>query len=415
MRAKRLMIVIATVLIVAIAAYVLLPVYQSHASLGLDLQGGVLVRLEAPEGTTDEEMDGAVMVIENRINSLGVSEPDVRREGSNRISVELPGVEDTDEAVRLIGTTAKMEFVRADTGEVILSGTDLKRASAYTDDKTTDLSKRYGVNLEFTSEGGKAFGAATQDLINKYGTGDATRASRIIAIMLDGQPISTPVVEAAITDGKAQISGSYESLAEASTDAQLFNSGALPVDLQIVEKRAVGAQLGADSISKSYTAAIIGMLVLAVFMVVIYRVPGVIALVSLTVYCLLLAGAMVLIKVTITLPAIAGFLLSVGMGVDGNVIIYERIKEELRAGKTLRAAVDSGFKKAFATILDSNVTTLIASIVLIFLGSGSVRGFAITLTIGILASMFTAVTFTRFVLQNLVASNVIKNTKFFGA
>ena len=194
----------------------------------------------------------------------------------------------------------------------------------------------------------------------------------------------------------------------------LLQSGALPVDLQLLEKRTVGPQLGPDSIAKSVNAAIIGVIVLALFMIVLYRVPGVIALISLTLYAVLLAGALILIKSTITLPVIAAFLLSIGMGVDANIIIYERIKEELRAGKSLRVSVEYGFKKAFATILDSNVTTLIAGVVLIIFGTGSIRGFAITLSIGILASMFTAITFTRFILNNLVESNMITNKKFYG-
>jgi len=412
MRKERLMIVIATVLIVAIAVAILLPLYKDNASLGLDLQGGVLVRLEAPAGTSDEDMEGAIKVIQNRIDALGVSEPDVRREGISRISVELPGVEDPEEAVNLIGKTAQMMFVRYDTGEIVLHGSDLKHADAATNNEAMNLNEMYVVNLDFNDQGAKVFAEVTQELISKYP--NESDPNRIIMIVLDDQIVSAPSVKHVISNGKAQISGSYETLEAARNDAMLLNSGALPVELEIIEKRTVGAQLGKDSIAKSLNAAMIGAILLAIFMVAAYRLPGVIALVSLTVYGLLVAGAMVLINVSITLPAIAGFLLSVGMGVDGNVIIYERIKEELRDGKTLRAAVDSGFKKAFATIFDSNVTTLIASIVLIFLGSGPVRGFAITLTIGILASMFTAITFTKFVLKNLVASGVVKNTKWFG-
>ncbi len=413
MRWQKAVTVIATVLIVVVLAVALMPVYANHARLGLDLQGGVMVRLEAPEGTSDEEMNSAITIINNRINSLGVTEPEVRREGTNRISVELPGVDNPEEAVEMIGTTAKMEFIRVDTGETVISGSDLAKSFGDVDEKTLNASERYGVSLEFTSEGTKKFAAATQDLMSKY-PGEANRQNRVIAIVLDGEVLSAPAVNAVINDGKARIAGGFESQEEVNNLAMLLQSGALPVELQLLEKRTVGPQLGPDSIAKSVNAAIIGVIVLAVFMIVLYRVPGVIAMISLTLYAVLLAGALILIKSTITLPVIAAFLLSIGMGVDANIIIYERIKEELRAGKSLRVSVEYGFKKAFATILDSNVTTLIAGVVLIMFGTGSIRGFAITLSIGILASMFTAITFTRFILNNLVESNMITNKKFYG-
>lgn len=413
MRWQKAVTVIATVLIVVILAVALMPVYADHARLGLDLQGGVMVRLEAPEGTSDEEMNSAITIINNRINSLGVTEPEVRREGTNRISVELPGVDNPEEAVEMIGTTAKMEFIRVDTGETVISGNDLAKSYGDVDEKTINVGERYGVSLEFTSEGTKKFAAATQDLMSKY-PGEANRQNRVIAIVLDGEVLSAPAVNAVINDGKARIAGGFESQEEVNNLAMLLQSGALPVELQLLEKRTVGPQLGPDSIAKSVNAAIIGVIILAVFMIVLYRVPGVIAMISLTLYAVLLAGALILIKSTITLPVIAAFLLSIGMGVDANIIIYERIKEELRAGKSLRVSVEYGFKKAFATILDSNVTTLIAGVVLIIFGTGSIRGFAITLSIGILASMFTAITFTRFILNNLVESNMITNKKFYG-
>ncbi|MFR6291785.1 MAG: protein translocase subunit SecD [Peptococcaceae bacterium] len=414
MRWQKVATLVATILVVVIAAGILFPVYADHAVLGLDLQGGVMVRLEAPEGTEKTEMEAAQSVIENRINALGVAEPEVRLEGTNRISVELPGVDDAEEAVRVIGTTAKLQFVRYDTGEVILEGSDLQKATAYMNQEATSASEMYGVSLEFNSEGSKAFANATSDLINQYGSGDSNRESKIIAIILDDQIISAPSVQSAITNGKAQISGSFTSYEEANSLAMMLQGGALPVDLTVVEKQTTGPQLGADSIQKSITAAIVGVVALVIFMVALYRIPGLIAAFALLMYAIIVIGVNVAIKATITLPVIAAFLLSVGMAVDANVIIFERLKEELRAGKTLRVAVESGFKKAFATIFDSNITTLLAAVILIGFGSGSVRGFAITLTIGILASMFTAITFTRFMLTNLVSSNLIRNTKFYG-
>ncbi|MBQ6852983.1 MAG: protein translocase subunit SecD [Peptococcaceae bacterium] len=415
MRWPKVITLVATILIVVLAAGILFPIYADHAVLGLDLQGGVMVRLEAPEGTSMEEMEAAKSVIENRINGLGVAEPEVRLEGTNRISVELPGVEDADEAVRVIGTTAKLQFIRYDNGEIILEGSDLKHASAGVNEQALYAEDKFLVSLEFNSEGTKKFANATNDLINTYGKGDEARADRIIAIVLDGQIISAPSVNEPIIDGKAQISGGFMTYDEVSSLATMLRGGALPVDLTIVEKQITGPQLGADSIAKSITAAIIGVIALAVFMIVMYRVPGIVAVFALLLYAIIVIGANVAIKATITLPVIAAFLLSVGMAVDANVIIFERIKEEMRAGKTLRVAVDSGFKKAFSTIFDSNITTLLAAVILIAFGTGSVRGFAVTLTIGILASMFTAITFTRFMLVNLVSSNLIRNNKFYGA
>jgi preprotein translocase subunit SecD len=415
MRWPKVITLVATILIVVIAAGILFPLYGDKATLGLDLQGGVMVRLEAPEGTSMEDMEAAKSVIENRINGLGVAEPEVRLEGSNRISVELPGVEDADEAVRVIGTTAKLQFVRYDNGEVILEGSDLKRASAGVNEEALYADEKFVVSLEFNSEGSKKFANATNDLINKYGKEKETRADRVIAILLDGQIISAPSVNEPIVDGKAQISGGFMTYEEVQSLATMLRGGALPVDLTIVEKQVTGPQLGADSVAKSINAAIIGIVALAVFMIVLYRVPGIIAVFALLLYSVIVIGMNVAIGTTITLPVVAAFLLSVGMAVDANVIIFERIKEEMRAGKTLRVAVDSGFKKAFTTIFDSNITTLLAAAILIAFGTGAVRGFAVTLSIGILASMFTAITFTRFMLVNLVSSNLIRNNKFYGA
>lgn len=408
---RRLLKVFAVILILIIASVALVPVYQNHARLGLDLQGGVMVRLEAPKDTSNEDMIGVVEILTKRVNALGVVEPEIRREGERRVVVELPGVEDAEEAVRLIGTTAKLEFMRSDNEKVILSGGQLKKAAPYHDDKAVSIDDQFGVNLQFDSEGAKAFSAATQELVQKYGSQDPRRS---IAIVLDGQVISQPYVRQAITGGNASISGHFASLEEAQNLATLLNSGALPVDLEIIEQNTVGPQLGPDAIAKSITAVIIGCALLALFLFVIYRTMGVVAIISLLLYAMLLSGALVLIRSTITLPVIAAFLLSIGMAVDANVLIYERIKEELGVGKTLRVSIESGFKKAFGTILDSNATTLIAGVVLIALGTGPVRGFAITLCIGILLSLFTAIVFTRMILVNLVHGGVLKTKGFFG-
>lgn len=411
MHKHRIAIVAVCVILIALAAVVSIPVLQQNANLGLDLQGGVMVRLEAPKDTSNEDMVGAIEIINNRVNALGVAEPDVRREGENRIVVELAGLQDPEQAVRMIGTTAKLQFLRVDNQTVILEGAQLSKASAFTNDQEVDPNRRFGVSLTFNNEGAEAFAAATQDLVSTYPANDP---NRVIAIILDNQVISQPSVPEVIPDGKATISGGYQTLQEAQDLATLLNSGALPVELNIIEQQTVGPQLGPDSIQKSIQAAIIGIVVLALFILVAYRGLGLVALLSLVLYAVLLSGSLVLIGSTITLQVIAAFLLSVGMAVDANVLIYERIKEELRHGKTVRVATNAGFKKAFATILDSQVTTLIAGVVLIILGTGAVRGFAVTLCIGILISLFTAISFTRFILNQLVLSGAIRSSGFYG-
>lgn len=413
MRWERILIALLVIILVVAASFFALEPLQNNVKLGLDLRGGVLVRLEAPENATDDDMARAVAIIDNRINSLGVTEPQIRREGSNRILVELPGVDNPEEAVDLIGKTALLEFKRVDTLATIITGKDLKDAREGMDPNEPDPSKQNFVGLEFNSEGAKIFAEVTSELVTKYQSKDDP--NRGIAIFLDGELISAPLVQSAITNGKASISGGFSTLEEAHNLAILLRSGALPVTLEIIEKRTVGPSLGQDSLEKSLKAAIFGFAAIFLFILIYYRLPGFIACVSLILYALIVGTALVGIKATLTLPGIAGFLLSVGMAVDANVIIYERLKEELKNGKSLRAAVDSGFSRAFWTIFDSNVTTLIACAVLIYFGSSTIRGFAVTLSIGILASMFTAITFTRFLLRQLSLSKLTSNTKLYGA
>jgi len=413
MRWERLFLVLLTVLLVAGLTFFAIEPLQNNLKLGLDLKGGVLVRLEAPENATDEDMAKAMAIIDNRINSLGVTEPEIRREGDNRILVELPGVGNPEEAVNLIGKTALLEFKRVDTLETVITGKDLKDAKEGMDPNEPNPAKKYFVGLELNSEGAKKFAEVTTELVNKYQSED--NPNRGIAIFLDGQLISAPLVQSAITNGQASISGGFSTLEEAHNLAILLRSGALPVTLEIIEKRTVGPKLGLESLVKSKNAALYGIAAVLLFMLIYYRLPGIIAGFSLVLYSLIVWGALIGINATITLPGIAGFLLSVGMAVDANIIIYERLKEELKNGKSLRAAIDAGFSRAFWTIFDANVTTLIASAVLIYFGTSSIRGFAVTLSIGILASMFTAITFTRFLLRQLALSKLTGNTKLYGA
>ncbi|WP_406676528.1 protein translocase subunit SecD [Moorella sp. ACPs] len=366
--------------------------------LGLDLQGGVYVLLQAqstPEhAVTSEDMAALERVMRDRVDQLGIAEPVIQREGTDRLIIQLAGVSNPEEAIKMIGKTAMLEFKTSD-GQVVVTGKDLKDAKAVIDQQSQEPQ----ITLKFNDEGTKKFAEKTQELVNSYSRGDPKRH---IAIYLDDQLLTNPHVDEAIPSGEAVIRGGFASFEEAANLAALLRGGALPVPVQIIERRTVGPTLGADSLAKSKTAIIVGVFLIALFMLLVYRLPGLIADFSLFVYTLIVLGVMWALKATLTLPGIAGLLLSVGMAVDANVIIYERLKEELRNGKTLRAAIDAGFKRAFTTIFDSNATTVLAALVLYYLGSGTVRGFAVTLSLGIAASMFTAITLTRFLLHLVI-------------
>lgn len=370
--------------------------------LGLDLRGGVHVVYQAKptaeSPVTKDSVDKLIGVFRNRIDAYGLTEPLFQKQGSDRVVVELPGVKDPDEALELLGKTAHMEF-RTEDGKTVLTGKHLKDARAQL---KTDKNEPY-VALQFNKEGAKIFAEVT-----------TANVGRTLAIYLDDRLLTAPTIKMPITDGNAEISGGYKTLEEAQQEALLLRSGALPVDVELMEKRSIGPTLGKESLDLSMKAGIIGVAAVFLFMILYYRWPGVIADLSLVIYGLILVGIFMLINTTLTLPGIAGIILSVGMAVDSNIIIYERLKEELRAGKTLRSAIDAGFHNAFRAILDSNVTTLIAAAVLYFLGTGPIRGFAVTLSIGILVSMFTAITFTRFVLHLVAGSRLVVNLKAYG-
>ncbi|MTV49714.1 protein translocase subunit SecD [Heliobacillus mobilis] len=402
MNARKTLQLVALILVVAIAAALSFTPIQQNMKLGLDLQGGlhvVLQGVDTPDHkVTRDDIKQVQAIMEQRVNGLGVAEPIIQVEGDNRLIIELPGISDPDKAIELIGKTAVLTFRTAD-GKVVVEGTDLKEAKEGMDSRNNQPI----VSLTLTSEGAKKFADVTRANVGKQ-----------IGIYLDNDMLQNPKVNEAITTGQAQITG-YASLDEAHRMALLLNSGALPVKMEMVEKRTVGPTLGADSLSKSQVAAMVGVGLIFAFMFLYYRAPGIVAIVSLILYSVIVLGAMAMLHATLTLPGIAGFLLSIGVAVDANVIIYERLKEELRAGKTLRTAIEEGFKRAFTTILDSNVTTFIAVAVLYYLGTGPIRGFAVTLGIGIVASMFTAVTFTRWLLRAMVGSGLIKNNKLYGA
>jgi preprotein translocase subunit SecD len=381
-----------------IAGYRVLPI-KSAINLGLDLQGGVSVLLEAKpkagEKVTDEKMNGAVEVIRGRVDQLGVAEPLITRQGKTRILVELPGIDDSQRALELIGKTASLQFIGPD-GKVILTGNNVRDAKAVYGGQNEPL-----VSLKFDSDGAKKFEKATREFLGKQ-----------IAIKLDEQIISAPTVQDVIPNGEAVITN-LPDIEKAGELATLIRAGALPVDLEQLQIMSLGPTLGADSLTKSVKAGILGIALIILYMIIYYRVPGLVAGFSLIIYVILVLLVFVAIGATLTLPGIAGFILSIGMAVDANVLIFERLKEELENGKTLRAAIDSGFHRAITTILDSNITTIIAAVVLLYLGTGPVRGFAVTLIIGILVSFLTAVFITRILLVNLVNAKIFTNKKFF--
>jgi len=355
--------------------------------------------MDTPDApVTADRVKQAMAIIENRVNAFGVAEPVVQMEGSRRIIVELAGIDNPDEAVSNLIKTAYLEFKTED-GKTVLTGRQLKDAVAGINPQTNQAE----VNLEFEPDGAKIFADVT-----------AQNVGRQLAIVLDGNVIQAPAIREPIPNGRAQISP-YESLDEAQNIAILLRSGSLPVKLEVMEKRTVGPTLGSDSLDKSIKAGIAGLIAILAFMIIYYRVPGLVANLALVIYTLLVLLIFAALHVTMTLPGIAGFLLSLGMAVDANIIIYERLKEEIKSGKTLRSAIDAGFKRAFVAILDSNVTTLIAAAVLYYFGTGPIKGFALTLSIGILASMFTAITMTRWSLHLVAASNLARNPKLYGA
>ncbi|NLC77846.1 MAG: protein translocase subunit SecD [Clostridia bacterium] len=406
-RATQLAVVV--IAIIAVGLFAFQPLLYS-LELGLDLKGGVQVTLQAKdkpgEKVSGEEMRQLQAVIRERVDQLGIAEPRIQIAGEDRLIVELAGLEDPEAAVELIGKTAMLEFKTAD-GRIILQGDQLKDARAGHDPRDN----KPVINLEFNAEGAKAFAEATTEAAKYRNTGDPRN---YIAIFLDGQLISNPGVSEPIPNGKAVISGGFEDFEEAANLAALLRGGALPVETEVIAKQAIGPSLGMESLDKSKVAVAVGLAAIVLFLLVVYRVPGVVANLSLIIYAVIVLSALYLLKAVLTLPGIAGLLLSVGMAVDANIIIYERVKDELRNGKTLRAAVESGFKRAFWTIFDANVTTLIAAAILYYLGSGPIRGFAVTLSIGIVASMFTAITLTRWLLRVTIASGLFNKKEYYG-
>jgi preprotein translocase subunit SecD len=384
--------------------------------------GGGLIRLTVPQAAITDRIrqvvEQSIQIVERRVNQLGTVEPLIQRQGSDRILVQIPGLQDAQRVIDLVGPTAQMDFRMVDSTvspdqavagrvppdseilpsaeasrtpyvikkQVLVSGGDLTDAQPGFDQRTNEPI----VSFKFNTTGSRKFAQATSENVGQP-----------FAIVLDGKVISAPVIREPITGGSGQISGSFT--VQAANDlAILLRAGALPAKLTVIEQRTVGPGLGQDSIEKGELAAYVGSIMVIVFMLVTYRLFGVFANIAVAINVAMIFGVLSLLNATLTLPGIAGIVLTVGIAVDSNVLIYERIREELRGGRTAISAIDAGFKRALSTILDSNITTFIAAAVLFYIGTGPVRGFAVTLGIGIITTVFTAFTLTRLIVAGWV-------------
>jgi len=395
---------------------------NGQRSLEVADAGGGLIRLTVPQAAINERIrqtiEQSIQIVERRVNELGTVEPVIQRQGTDRILVQVPGLQDPTRLKQLLGKTAKMEFRMVDPSvsaeqalqsgappdsevlqsaspptvsyvvkkQVLVSGAELSDAQPGFDQRTGEAI----VSFKFNTTGARKFAQATSENVGVP-----------FAIVLDNKVISAPVIREPITGGQGQISGSF-TVQSANDLAILMRAGALPAPLTVIEERTVGPGLGQDSIEKGELAAYVGSILVIVFMLLTYRLFGVFANIAVAVNVAMIFGLLSLLNATLTLPGIAGIVLTVGIAVDSNVLIYERIREELRGGRNAISAIDAGFKRALATILDSNITTFIAAAVLFYIGTGPVRGFAVTLGIGIITTVFTAFTMTRLIVAGWV-------------
>ncbi|ABD07434.1 protein-export membrane protein SecD [Rhodopseudomonas palustris HaA2] len=395
---------------------------NGQRSLDVTDAGGGLIRLTVPQAAIAERVrqsvDQSIQIVERRVNELGTVEPLIQRQGADRILVQVPGLQDPTRLKELLGKTAKLDFRMVDSSvspeqaqagrapsdsdvlmsssspkqpyvikkQVLVSGADLTDAQPGFDQRTSEPI----VSFRFNTNGARKFARATTENVGQP-----------FAIVLDNEVISAPVIREPITGGSGQISGSF-TVQGANDLAILLRAGALPAPLTIIEERTVGPGLGQDSIEKGELAAYVGSILVIIFMLLTYRLFGVFANIAVAVNVAMIFGVLSLLNATLTLPGIAGVVLTVGIAVDSNVLIYERIREELRAGRNAISAIDAGFKRALSTILDSNITTFIAAAVLFYIGTGPVRGFAVTLGIGIITTVFTAFTVTRLIVATWV-------------
>ena len=401
----------AVILAVILAAFVGLAYYASiilsstgigedmSIPLGLDLSGGVSITYQVvDENPSAEDMSDTIYKLQKRVDSYS-TEASVYQVGDDRITVEIPGVQDANQILEDLGNPGSLEFQMPD-GTVFMTGDMVADAQAATQTDTYG-NKEYVVALKLTDEGAKIFGEVTSENIGKN-----------LPIVYDGETISYPRVQTAITGGEAQITGMAD-FEEAETLATQIRIGSLSLQLSELESSVVGAQLGSQAISTSLKAGAIGLAIVMVFMIVMYAVPGIAASLALAIYTTLVIATLYLFEITLTLPGIAGIILGIGMAVDANVIVFARVREEIATGKSVQTSMKIGFQKAMSAILDGNITTLIASVVLMALGSGTVKGFAYTLMIGIILSLFTAMVVTRYILYALYALG-LKSEKLYG-
>lgn len=374
---------------------------------GLDLVGGSVITYEAQaDNPTDEQMQSVENVLRTRLDSLGYSEATVSRQGEKKVRIEIPAIQDPQQAVQTLGKTAVLTFRDSD-GNTVLEAADVDSAvAAYAAVDETGVAVHH-VKLNLKDSGVDKFYQATSMAATK-GAGN-----NYIAIMLDEEVISQPTVKQAINSKECVISGGFADSTETAELAALINSGNLPFSIKDVELSSIGPTLGEEALNTSLLAAGIGIALILLFMLIIYRLPGLVADIALLAYVAIVVYIMTLFRINLSLAGIAGIILSIGMAVDANVIIFERIKEELKIGKTIKTAVVSGFNRAFLAIIDANVTTIIAAVVLFIFGTGTIKGFAVTLAIGTIVSMFTAIFVTKYLL-NLVVDLKIKNYAWYG-
>jgi preprotein translocase subunit SecD len=456
-------------LVAAVATYIAMPYSPGiHLSIfglkinqdfpikeGLDLQGGIQVLLEAdvPDGTAvdPQSMDAAIGIVNNRVNALGVSEPLVQQASGNRIVVQLPGIKDPDQAVRTIGQTGLLEFIDAGAspppvGTVVtttlggpstignVGGATISATTGVTTTVTADqLNNPYanqtfstvmsGPDLQTASVSFDQFNQPQIDFVlndsgsKKFGDFTTANIGKYLAITMDKKVIEAPRIQGAITGGRGQITGKF-TLVEATDLVIQLKYGALPVPLKVVNSSQVGPTLGAEAVRQSILAGIIGLAIVLSFMILYYRVPGVLADVALLIYAAVAFCLFRVIPVTLTLAGIAGFILSIGMAVDANILIFERMKEEMRAGRTLHAAIDAGFERAWTSIRDSNLSTLITCLILYWFGStfgaSIIQGFAFTLALGVGVSLLSATIVTRTFMRLLVETGWVRNPRLYG-
>ena len=448
------LILVLVAILLGVAAYFAFPL--SKTNLGLDLQGGLSVLLEATEtkntDRTSDKMDQALNVIQKRVNKLGVAESEIQRQGEWKISVQLPGIKNMEQALEVIGKTAQLEFYDVadfgppyatsaealsvagvesedalpaggeslifwptdkggETGEYYLVTVDPPVTGAMLSgaEVRNDPQKGYYVGMEFNEDGRKAFAQVTEDMAE---TGDLTGVTQYLAIVLDGTVESAPSVKERI-DGSAIIEGKF-TFDEANSLALVLQTGALPLDLDPVSQNQIGATLGKTALNQALIAGAVGLLLIMLFMIGYYRLLGLVACVALGIYGVLFLGILNAIGVTMTLPGIAGIILTLGMAVDANVLIFARMRDEVAAGKNIGAATNAGFKKAFRAVFDCNMTTVLTAIVLFLTATGGIKGFALTLGIGVVLSFLTAVAATRSMLNLLSGWRPFRSRRLLG-